>query len=153
MLKQTRRIVFIALIVVVILAVIGAAYLAFFYMPNCENYECWQKYMSRCSRATFINDEPEAAWKYEIEGRNGKLCDVSVELLLAKQGELGIDRLVGEEMTCSYPFGISAYAEKDLSRCHGALKEELQGLIINKLHSYIIENLGQIGEGLENGTI
>jgi hypothetical protein len=153
MLKENKRIVYIVLIVVVVLAVIGAAYLTFIYTPRCENYECWQKYMSKCSRATFVNDEPEAAWMYDVEGKNGNLCDINVELLVAKQGELGIDKLVGQSMVCSYPIGVSTYAEKDLGKCHGVLKEELQSLIINKLHSYLIDNLGKIGEELGNSAI
>ena len=42
-----------------------------------------------------------------------------------------------------YPKGIPIYPEKDLSKCHGRLKEELQAIIINKLHTYIIENIGE----------
>lgn len=150
MLRETKRVVYIVLIVVVALAIIGAVYFGFFYTPSCSNYECWQKYMSRCSGATFINDEPEASWKYEVEGSTNGQCAINVVLLLAKKGELGIEKLVGDEMTCYYPKGTAAYAEKDLGKCHGILKEELQALIINKLHSYIIENLGKVEEGLES---
>jgi hypothetical protein len=149
MLKENRKKVYIALIVIVVLALAGAVYLTFFYVPQCQNYECWQKYMSRCSKATFINDEAEASWKYEVEGSESNQCVISVELLMAKQGELGIEKLGGEEMSCSYPMGATAYAEKDLSKCHGLLKEELQTMMITKLHSYILENLGKIEEGLE----
>ncbi|HLF53665.1 MAG TPA: hypothetical protein VI544_00640 [Candidatus Nanoarchaeia archaeon] len=149
MLKETKKKVFIALIIVVAIAVILVAYLNFFYAPECQNYECWQKYMSRCSKATFVNEEPEASWRYEVSGASGKQCLVNVELLLAKKGDLGIDNIVGSEMTCTFPLGTSAYAEKDLSKCHGILKEELQTLIINKLHVYLLENLGQIEEGLQ----
>jgi hypothetical protein len=55
-------------------------------------------------------------------------------------------------MTCYYPLGTAAYAEKDLSKCHGLLKEELQTIIINKLHAYILENLGKVEEGLEKAA-
>ncbi|MEM4259427.1 MAG: hypothetical protein QXS38_01545 [Candidatus Pacearchaeota archaeon] len=150
MLKRTKQIVYIALIVIMILAIIGAVYFGFIYIHHCSNYECWQKYMSRCSRAAFINDEPEASWRYEIKGTEGKQCVIEVKLLLAKKGELGIEKLIGQKMTCYYPTGVSAYAEKDLTKCHGLLKEELQNIIINKLHSYILENLGKIGEELKS---
>lgn len=149
MLKETRKKVFIALIVVVAIAVVLIAYLNFVYSPECQNYECWQKYMSRCSKATFVNEEPEASWGYEVSGASGKQCLVNVKLLLAKKGDLGISDIVGSEMTCTFPLGTSAYAEKDLSKCHGLLKEELQTIIINKLHVYLLENLGQIEEGLQ----
>ena len=117
-------------------------------MPQCQNYECWQKYMSRCSKASFVNEEPEASWQYAVLGKSGNQCNIEVKLLMAKKGELRINELVGQEMICSYPIGSVAYAEKDLSKCHGLLKEGLQNVIINKLHTYLLENLGKVEEGL-----
>jgi hypothetical protein len=148
MLEKNRRIAYIAIVVIVILAVLGAGYLTFFYNPECKNFECWQKYMSRCSRATFINEEPEASWGYTIKGMSNKQCHITVKLLQAKQGELGISKIIGEEMDCYYPKGTATYVEKDLSKCHGLLKEELQQIIINKLHAYILENLGEFDKAL-----
>ena len=52
-------------------------------------------------------------------------------------------------MSCFYDFGIAEYPEKDLSKCHGRLKEELQRIVIEKLHSHILENLGKIEAGLD----
>jgi len=146
---ETRNKVFIGLVVVAALAIAVVLYLNLFYMPQCQNYECWQKYMSRCSKASFVNEEAEASWGYTVSEKSGNQCVIKVNLLLAKQGELGISELVGQEMECSYPLGSAAYAEKDLSKCHGILKEELQTLIINKLHAYLLENLGQVEEGLK----
>ena len=34
--------------------------------------------------------------------------------------------------------------ESDIGSCHGPLKEGLQDLIIQKLHSYLVQNLGRI---------
>ena|SRR3989304_1571169 len=152
MLKETRKKVYIALIILVVLAAAGALYLSFAYAPQCQNYECWQKAMERCSKATFVSEETEATWRYTIAGTKDKQCMISVELLLAKKGELGISNLIGETMTCYYPLGESAYAEKDLSKCHGILKEDLQALMINKLHAYVLENLGKIEEGLKQAV-
>lgn len=150
MLRKNRKYAYVALIAVIVLLVIGGVSLTVFYQPDCQNYECWQKYMSRCSSATFINEEPEASWGYTVAGVREGQCEITVKLLQAKQGELGIDKIVGHEMACSYPKGVSSYAEKDLSKCHGLLKEDLQEIIINKLHSYILENLGKFNETLSN---
>ena len=149
MLRETKNKVFIGLVVVVVLALAITLYLNVLYVPKCQNYECWQKYMLRCSKASFINEEPEASWEYTVTGKSENLCAIKVKLLLAKKGELGINELVGHEMECSYPLGSDAYAEKDLSKCHGILKEELQTLIIKKLHTYLLENLGKVEEGLK----
>ena len=148
MLKKFRKPLYIALIVIVSLALVGAAYLTFFYARECQNYECFKEHMKRCSKATFINEEPEASWKYRILGKEENQCVVEVTLLLPKQGELEIIELTGQKMECSYPLGQSAYPEKDLAKCHGLLKEGLQELIIKKLHAYLIENLGKFDEGL-----
>ena len=151
MLKQTKKKVYIALIVVLAIVIFSVIYINFIYSPSCQNYECWQKYMTKCSRASFISEQTEASWGYEITGKTDSLCNIEVTLLLAKKGELGIEKLVGSKMICSYQIGTATYAEKDLSACHGILKEELQTMIINKLHSYLLENLGQVSEGLEQG--
>jgi len=151
MLKKTKKGVFIALIVVFAISALLFVYLNFIYSPSCQNYECWQNYMTKCEKASFVNEQTEASWGYEIRGKTDSLCDIEVTMLLAKKGELGIEKLAGHKMICSYKIGTATYAEKDLSVCHGLLKEELQTLIINKLHSYIIENLGQVAEGLEQG--
>ncbi|KKQ16334.1 MAG: hypothetical protein US28_C0002G0001, partial [Candidatus Daviesbacteria bacterium GW2011_GWA1_36_8] len=49
---------------------------------------------------------------------------------------------------CLYERGVSAYPEKDLAKCHGRLKEELQTEIIKKLHSYVLTNVGDINRSL-----
>ena len=151
MLRETKKKVYIALIVVFAISALVFVYLNLIYSPSCQNYECWQKYMTKCKKASFVNEQTEASWGYEIKGKTDNQCDIEVTLLLAKKGELGINELVGDKMTCSYKIGTATYAEKDLSSCHGLLKEELQTLIINKLHSYILENLGQVAEGLDQG--
>lgn len=139
--RHFKIIAIVALLVVIFIS----AYFVFFYKPSaCTTPECFLTAMQSCSKKSYVNDAPEASWEYQIKGVENGQCKVNVKLLLAKQGELGIDKLIGLDMDCYYPSGISTYPEKDLNNCHGLLKEELQNIIINKLHSYIIENLGQI---------
>ena len=151
MLKQTKKRVYIALIVVFAIFVLLFFYINVIYTVSCQNYECWQKYMKKCNRASFISEQPEASWGYQITGKTDSQCNIEVTLLLAKKGELGIEKLVGETMTCSYNLGIATYAESDINACHGLLKEDLLTLRVNKLHSYLLENLGKVSEGLEPG--
>ena len=147
---EYRKYVYAALVAALALLVAGGVYFSFFYLPECGSFECFQNRMRECSKANYINEDPEASLGYEIKGINGEQCEVRVTLLQAKKGELEIEGLIGKDMICSYPQGTAAYPEKDLSKCHGILKEEMQTLIINKLHSYIIENLGKFEEGLKN---
>lgn len=138
-------------LIVLILLIIGfVVYLQLFYVGECQNFECFKSKMESCDKVEYVNEAPEASWHYRIRGMEGDSCKIDVEVLLAKKGELGIDRLVGKDMKCFYPEGVATYPEKDLSVCHGELKEELQEIIINKLHTYVIENLGQIDKELNS---
>lgn len=152
MLKEHKKIVRIVLIAVFVIFALAIIYLNFIYTPRCQNYECWQKYMTKCKKVSFVNEQTEASWGYIIKGKKDNKCSIEVTLLLAKQGELRITNLVGKKMMCAYPLGITTYPEKDLSACTGLLKEELQTRSINKLHAYILENLGKVAEGLEQGV-
>jgi len=144
--KRALRVVVAILIVLIAIAVL----LTIFWHPECENFECFQKSMERCNKVTFINEGPEASWGYSIVGRKGSSCIVDVKLLQVKAGELGVEQLAGKSMSCSYDFGQGVYPEKDLDKCHGLLKEDLQKIIIEKLHKYLIENLGKLDTGLNS---
>ena len=138
----------------IILAVLISGTFFFYQYPvSCETFQCFQKEMSKCSTSSYINEEPEASWGYNVLGKNKNNCQVEVVLLQAKQGELGIDKLNTYSMICEYPLGSATYPEKDLSRCTGPLKEGLQTIIIEKLHVYILNNLGSINETLYSGTL
>src|SRR3989338_2722717 len=76
-------------------------------------------------------------------------CKIEVKLLQIKKGDLSFSKLEGSSMNCYVQAGSTVAPESDLSNCHGDLKEGLQETIINKLHKYIVNNLGEIGEGLK----
>ncbi len=143
--EKREGLIVLAFVAIVIGAV--AFYYTFSY-KDCVNYECFQKRMASCSFGSYINEEPEASWLYHIEGRKKGMCDIKVTLLQAKEGGLSLREIEGLSMTCSYELGVSNYPEKDLPRCHGILKEELQEIIIKKLHEYVVGNIGRINEEL-----
>ena len=140
----------IVIISIIILLAIASLYLIFYQKPNCNTIECFQDHMKSCTPASYINEEPEASWGYKIQGSSNNDCNIKVTLLQAKEGELGLQDLEKFSMTCQYSKGIFAYPEKNLEVCSGKLKEELQGVIIEKLHVYIIENLGELDEALKS---
>lgn len=144
--KMNRSVL--GLIAVIVFVTVIGVYSFFKYSPECQSYDCFQSKMKSCSSVSYINDQPEAIWKYVVQGRDGGICKIEVTLVHAKKGELGIDKFEKMSMLCEYPYGFASYPEKDISKCHGRLKEELQNLIINKLHSYIIENLGKFNDEL-----
>ena len=137
------------IIVVFLMAVFIALALHYTVEPSrCENYGCFQERMASCVRSDYINEEPEASWRYEIKREKSELCEIEVTLLQAKEGELKLREFEGQTMTCSYPAGVIAYPDKDLSRCHGLLKENLQVVIIDRLYSYLDNNLIDVKAGI-----
>ena len=134
--------------VLTVFFLIIAVQTTFFHVPSCENFECFQKAMRDCDRVKLVNDGPEATWKYEIISEERKNCDIEVTFLQPKTGDLEIESLANYNMICTFPKGSTVYPEKSLDRCTGPLKEGLQRIVIKKLHTYIIDNLGEIDESL-----
>ena len=142
------KIIFLVISVLILILVCFFVYTKYLYNFECGGSECFIKRMEKCLRTDYINDADEATWKYEIKGIEGGLCRIDVELVQAKEGELWVSRVEGFDMECFYERGVSAYPEKDLAKCHGRLKEELQTEIIKKLHSYVLTNVGDINRSL-----
>ncbi|RMD66473.1 hypothetical protein D6817_04005 [Candidatus Pacearchaeota archaeon] len=143
---KKRVIVTYAVLALVFLVV--ALKFTFFAVKDCGSFECFQDSLKRCERARYVNDAVEASWEYETIGREGGACKVNVRFLQPKEGELALQKLSGLEMVCYIPLGVGDYPEKDLNKCTGKLKEEMQAIIIKRLHTYILQNLGEIDESL-----
>lgn len=142
----------IILFIVALALLAYAIYSTFYKGAECANYSCFQKNMASCTKASYISEQPEASWGYNIIGSSGGNCVTRVNLLQAKTGNAEIAGLRGYYMDCTYPLGVTTYPEKNLDNCHGRLKEELQGILINKLYSHILQNIGQINEGLKSAV-
>lgn len=139
------------IIIVLILIVIILAYLAFslLYTKKCRNTECFYSSLEKCKEASFIDEASDASWRYIIKGSKGDECQVEVKLLQAKKGLADVKKIEGLKMECNLVKGYSRNPQSDLGRCHGLLKEGMQELMINKLHSYIISNIGEVSEELK----
>jgi hypothetical protein len=136
--------------VLALAAIIVALYFTLYKPVACDTYECFQNKMAACEKAAYINEEPEASWRYEILKESNGACNIKVTMLQAKKGELELDRLNGYSMECKYPKGIVTYPDKDLGVCSGQLKEELQSIVIKKLYGYILDNLGELNQSLRS---
>lgn len=147
--RRYRILLFVIFIIVLALAI----FFTFIYTTKCNNYECFNSRLQKCSRTVFQYDGQDATWYYKILGKSDGNCEVYTELRQIKKGEIDIERLQGQSMNCFLPLGVTDFPEKDISRCHGMLKESLQDTIIQKLHSYILSNIGQINEELEKPVI
>jgi len=143
-----RRLISTILIVAILIALGFAIYLNFYFVNQCKTYDCFARQLKSCNKISFVSEQPEASWLYSVKYRSGSYCVVNVKLIQPKEGDLSLEKLSGYSMDCSMPLGLVGYPEKNLANCHGRLKEELQTVIINKLHSYLLENLGQVKEEL-----
>ncbi len=138
----------IILIAAIVVIAIGAIFFTFFYTKKCSDVSCFNSALLECFRASYIDDARDLVWLYEIKGKYQDKCRVKVKLLEVKEGLSEASFLEGKEMMCSLPLGTVAAPQENLKNCHGLLKEGMQELIINRLHSYIVDNLGQISEEL-----
>lgn len=137
--------------VVIILVVLVSAYFLFFHVKRCSDEICFDNALAKCSKASFLNIKEDSRWEYLIKGSSSGKC-----LVYVKNEFIAIDEvkeLQGKSMVCSLLKGVVMQPESDLSQCHGLLKESLQDIIIERLHIYIVQNIGQINEELEKPLI
>lgn len=143
---RLRNIILIAAIALLLLA----GYIKFFHKTNCDDgdRQCFNTALARCSRATFTNYGADLAWYYNILGEQKDSCIVYVENVNFKTA-IEAAKLKGKGMECSLPLGVVTSPESNIDLCNGILKEELQDIIIQKMHLYIVQNLGSITEAFE----
>ena len=137
------------LVIAIIILLVIALYFTFFFHYSCSNMECFQSHQEKCVRTNYIRDTEDTTWKYTIKGKTGEDCEINVKALVIKKGTADKQKLQGKEMACYLPIRSLSLPEADLGLCTGELKEEMQNLIIQKLHEYIIENIEEIDEELE----
>jgi len=140
------------IIILIIAALAATIYFTFFFYYKCPNNDvaCYLAHQEKCARTKFINDKEESTLSYKIKGKNSGNCEIDVTVLSVKQGSAEKISLENKNMICSLLIGSRRYPEEDLSKCHGILKEELQGIMLQNAHAYIINNVGIVGEELNN---
>jgi hypothetical protein len=134
------------LIIGIIIVALAAVYFTFIYYPSCGGISCWESELVKCERVRYINDAPDITWQYSIKKAQDDNCIVNVKILKVKQGLTKSIAMEGTDMDCALPKGAIAVPESDITLCSGSLKEEMQTLIIEKLHQYILANVKEIGE-------
>lgn len=136
-------------IILIVILLIIAIYFTFFYYYSCEDMACFKSHQEKCVKTKFVNNEEDIMWRYIIEGKEGNKCKINVDVLIVKEGSNDKQVLEGKSMDCFLPLGSIESPESDLGICTGGLKEEIQNIIIQKFHAYILDNIGQISQELE----
>lgn len=147
---KRRLKIFLAILVILILA--AAIYFTFFFYYSCKDLSCYRSHQEKCAKTKFTYEGLDANWIYKIQGRDSDSCKIDVTLKSLREGSAEKKVLEGETMTCYIPYGNIVNPEKDLSRCHGLLKEEMQNIIIQNLHKYIFEKIGEISTELNKAV-
>lgn len=142
--KEKRDFVLKGLVVLLALFVVGwGVWFLFFSYDDCRDWNCFGERLESCDRVKFVGGTG-IIFEYVVKGSFWGDCEVEVTLLRDKLNEQGSVDLEGMSMVCMLPRGVVAAPENDMALCHGFLKEGLQDLIIEKLHVYIVKNLGQL---------
>lgn len=136
-----KRVIIVFLIAI---ALILSVYFTFFSVGSCDTVQCFNKALAKCSRVKFANIQEEATWLYAIKGSKGDKCVVDVKTTNLRLEEA--KKIENKDMLCYLPRGMVIPPESELDNCHGLLKEGLQDIIIEKLHVYIVQNIGKISE-------
>lgn len=131
-------------VIIILIVALGIGGYIFYQGPPCEDEACFQENLANCKRSTFVADRPETILKYRILSVSEGDCRVNVELLQIKRGATELVGLEGESMICNVPLNTFIKPEEDIKNCHGILKEEIQEALIQRMHSQLIENIGQI---------
>lgn len=143
---QKKVVMLSVLLAVVLIGLMISAYFIYFFMHKCTSQECFYSSLVNCKKTSYLNDNADTTMQYNILGKQDNRCAVKVELLQVKKGSIELAVLENKQMVCSTDLGVITDPEKNLQNCHGTLKEEIQNIIIQRMHSQIVENLGKIGE-------
>jgi hypothetical protein len=143
-LSSRNKIIILAAILVFLAITI---FFTFFYAKKCKDANCFNSMLAKCKKAEFLNSKEDSTWLYSIKGSNKDKCVVNVKNVLIKLDEA--KAVQGKSMLCYLPKGVVIAPESALDECHGMLKEALQDIIIERMHTYIVQNIGQISESLK----
>ncbi len=145
--KGLKNRIIISIIILFIALLIFFLFIFLVKPRECPDLACFQKSLSTCSRVSFIKEDSKARWNYVIYGSNdASSCKVKVSLLKMNQGTIDNEILEGTEMICLVVKTDTRSPEENIQHCSGLLKERLQEIIIEKMHSYLLKNLGEIKE-------
>jgi hypothetical protein len=149
--KQGYNRLYLRLIIsLIILGLVLIGFLVYYfvyYEKSCKDEECFKNAFENCKRVNFIKEDTQATWLYQIIGRSERSkCFIKVTLIALKKGSIENQVLEQKSMLCNVIKDNALKSETDLNSCTGVLKEEMQKLIIQKMHNYLLKNIKEIKE-------
>jgi len=146
----TQKKLLLGLILLFIVLLVFSIYYLYFHSQPCRDLNCFYSAMESCKRVSWIREDNQASWAYKIIGNKaGDACSVEVRLLKMKQGSISNEGLQDKKMVCEVLKSNLKFPESDIFKCSGPLKEEMQNILIQRMHNYLLENLGEIEQGFK----
>lgn len=123
-------------------------YYLFFSFKNCSDSNCFYSSLKNCRKASWIKEDNESAWKINIFGNvmdyKKDSCKVKFKLLNLKKGTIDSETLMEKEMICNVMKTETNFPPADMYQCTGILKEEIQDILIKRMHDYLLRNIGEL---------
>ncbi len=135
-------------IFLILLALIYIYFTMFFFSAKCYTETCFLNNLKNCKETSFEYVQEGTEWDYSIKGTQGLTCKVAVKVAEVMVPVSPTKILEGREMECYIPRDIIIMPEDKIEYCHGSLKEAIQDQIIEKMHLYIVQKIGQIEKEL-----
>ncbi len=142
----TKRGIIIIVLIIILVALAAIYYYVYSSSNTCDTDSCFTNALAKCDKTTYVRDDGTEILQYKILGTDEFKCSINVMILQVKTGTAELGVIEGKEMTCFIPFGSVTDPARDLENCHGLLKEEIQNIMIQRLHAQIIQNLDKINE-------
>jgi len=146
--RKPRNVIILVLCILALIGAIISGYFLVMSAKTCSTEACFKTGVEKCSPAIYTAQNSDTALLYTIKGISGTTCVINVRLLGIKQGSIELNKLIGKDMDCSITLGTYSQPEKDIKKCRGKLKESIQEIIIQRMQSQIIENIGEISAKL-----
>ena len=140
------------------LAVVGGIFLAVFVVgyytgflrENCkDDISCFEQRARECRPSDLVYMQHNNVYVYTVGNSIGD-CTISVTLKRVEAGApVEFQNLEGEKMTCSIPKNelggltienFNSY----MSYCHGILKEGLYEIILTRVYSHLVGQMGDV---------
>lgn len=135
------------LIGLIIILIVAFLFYRVFFPISCDDKNCFVQGLKTCRHVSWIKEDAESAWLLTILGANQKdSCNVNLRLLNIKKGTVDSEKLMGKEMACNIMRTETRFPPDDISQCTGILKEEIQDILIKRMHDYLLKNIGELKE-------
>ncbi|MBI4154367.1 hypothetical protein HY501_03450 [Candidatus Woesearchaeota archaeon] len=128
-----------------------------FIKKTCDTEECFIQSLETCSSSKYVRLQNLNYYRYTVRGYSGDKCVVDIELRKMAEGtpEDKVALFEGKGMKCAIPEENiqnleRAEIEKVLNYCTGPLKEAMYQVIIEKLYTLVIANLGEVIGAIED---